>query len=317
MKSSNSKFTLGGGAFANGVLIKSPHFLAVAKREADGKISVFSQHFESLSERFKFLTWPFIRGLALLLEIIRLLITSRKYIKIPHGEFKKPKAGRPFLQKTNFCWPILIALTFLFFIFLKIQDLVGNLKFFLGSKGVIIISEILFWIFILVICFLFLRFSKKGVILQYHGAEHKSINAYEAEVKLTPKQALKFSRINLRCGTTLLWFIIIVDVALLAFLTYLPIWPKGLLANLILIIGLFVLLFSVAFEVVRSALKYHHLWLGKILLWPALQLQKIATKEPILEQLEVALSALKLVLKKEKEFYYFVRLRRTKSYRSV
>ncbi len=302
MRLSNSKFVLGGAAFASGVLIKSPHFLTVGMRVPNDKISVYLEHLENLSERNKFLTKPFIRGMILLLEVFRLLIVSRKYRKVPLEELEKPKPKKNFLQKIDFCWFILIAFTILFFIFLKIQDLVRNLQFILGQVGIVIVSEVLFYIFILAICLLFLRFKRYGIILQYHGAEHKSINAYEAGIKLDPKKVLQFSRVNLRCGTTLLWFLMIIDIFLLSFSTFLPIWPKGLFLNLVLIIVLFFFLFSISFEVMMLALRYSHIWLGKILLWPALQLQKIGTKEPNIEQIEVALAALEKVLKEEKKY---------------
>ncbi len=302
MKLSNSKFILGGAAFLNGVLIKSPHFLVVAKRTSEKKISVSSQKLENITVQYKILSFPFIRGLALLLDIIRLLVVSRKYRKVFKEGKEKLKFKKNFSQKIDSCWFILIAFTILFFIFLKIQDFVGNLEFILGQEGIIIVSEILFYFIILSISLIFIRFRRQGIILQYHGAEHKSINAYESGAKLSAKKVSEFSRIHLRCGTTLLWFIMIVDVFLLSFLTYLPILPQGLFLNLILIIVLYFLLFSISFEIMMLVIKYSYFWLGKILLWPALQLQKASTKEPSLEQVEVALCALKEVLKKEKGY---------------
>ena len=128
-------------------------------------------------------------------------------------------------------------------------------------------------------------------LFEYHGAEHKTISAYEAGVDLTPANAQVFSRLHPRCGTSFLLVVMIVAVFVFA--------PVGLPAWYVLlatrVIGV-PLVTGLSFEVIRFAGRHRGRGWVQAIIWPGMQLQKLTTREPDLEQLEVAVAALDAVL---------------------
>ena len=128
-------------------------------------------------------------------------------------------------------------------------------------------------------------------VFEYHGAEHKAIACLEAGADLTPGQAQGFSRLHPRCGTSFL--LIVMVVAIFAFAPIgLPAW-YWLVATRILGVPLIV---GVSFEVIRLTARHRSRGWARALIWPGMQLQKLTTREPDLDQLAVAIAALDAVL---------------------
>jgi uncharacterized protein YqhQ len=131
-------------------------------------------------------------------------------------------------------------------------------------------------------------------VFQYHGAEHKAINAYEAGEELTPETAQRFSLIHPRCGTAFLLWVMVIGVFVFALFGRLP-W-YWLIASRI---ALLPLIAGIAYELIRFAGKHQGNRILMTLLAPGLWLQRLTTREPTLDQLEVSIRALRDVLERE------------------
>ena len=128
-------------------------------------------------------------------------------------------------------------------------------------------------------------------LFQYHGAEHKVISCYEAGLPLTPANAQGFSRLHPRCGTSFLLVVMIVAIFVFA--------PVGLPAWWILLLTRVIgvpLVTGISFEVIKFAGRNHGKAWVQLIIWPGMQLQKLTTREPEDEQVEVAITGLEAVL---------------------
>jgi uncharacterized protein YqhQ len=128
-------------------------------------------------------------------------------------------------------------------------------------------------------------------VFEYHGAEHKTISCYEADLELTPENAQRFSRLHPRCGTSFLLIVMIVAIFVFA--------PIGLPAWYLLVLTRIVgvpLIAGISFEIIKFAGRNRRRRWVRTVMFPGLQLQKLTTREPDLEQLAVAIAAMKAVL---------------------
>ena len=131
-------------------------------------------------------------------------------------------------------------------------------------------------------------------LFQYHGAEHKTIACHEAGLALTPEHAQRFSRLHPRCGTSFLLVVMVVAIFVFAPLG-LPAW-YWLIATRILGVPLVA---GLSYEVIRATARHRGAGWARLVTWPGMQLQKLTTREPDPDQLEVAIAALVAVLENE------------------
>jgi uncharacterized protein YqhQ len=145
-------------------------------------------------------------------------------------------------------------------------------------------------------------------VFQYHGAEHKSIATFEAGMELTVENARKFTTLHPRCGTSFVFFLILVSILLFsAVFTIIPIGTNlpPILRHVVAVLFKIVLMFPVAgisYELIKASGKCSDQWWAKAMAAPGMMLQKLTTKEPDDQQLEVALSSIKAVLYLEEKF---------------
>jgi uncharacterized protein YqhQ len=131
-------------------------------------------------------------------------------------------------------------------------------------------------------------------VFQYHAAEHKAINAYEAGVELTPENTQKFSLIHPRCGTSFLFWVVVISAFVYAPFGRLP-WYYVILTRALLLLPIA----GLAYELIRFAGKHQDSRVLMTLLAPGMWLQRLTTREPTLDQLEVSIRALREVLSLE------------------
>src|SRR5262249_42738917 len=131
-------------------------------------------------------------------------------------------------------------------------------------------------------------------VFEYHGAEHKAIAAYENDVELTPEAADKFTTAHVRCGTN---FLLTVMVVAIVVYTFIP--TPNFLAIIVSRLALIPLIAGLAYEVIRLAAKNMQRRWVRIVMAPGLWLQKLTTRTPDLEQLEVAIASLRAVMTAE------------------
>ena len=192
---------------------------------------------------------------------------------------------------------IVLALAFAIVLFFLIP--VGLTSLIKGSLGG---SAVLFWVveglvrtgIFLGYMLLLSRLRDLRRVFEYHGAEHKTISCYEAGMELTPVNAQRFSRLHPRCGTSFLLIVMIVAIFVFA--------PIGLPAWYWLVVTRIVgvpLIAGISFELIKFAGRNRSRRWVRALMWPGLKLQLLTTREPDLDQLEVAIASLQAVLELE------------------
>lgn len=299
---SGEETLVGGQAVMEGVMMRSPHAWGIAIRKPTGEITTHSAKLQRPSEKHKWLGWPFIRGLATLGQAMKLGFMASKFslnvgmeeIAREEGE-KKPEIGS---------WAIIgsTVVSVGFFIFMykfvplaaasKIQDhwhaLNNNFAFVLVD-GLIRIA-----LFLLFIWGISLWDDIKRVY-RYHGAEHKTVFAFEDNGMPSVADAQKYSTYHPRCGTSFL-----MTIMLLSIVVYAPFPVHGFLAKLALRVAFLPVIASVSYEMIRFSAKHGKSFFS-LLTKPGLWLQRITTQPPTDEQVECAIKALDLAMELEKK----------------
>ena len=294
---------VGGQAVLDGVMMKHEDHIGIAVRRENGEIAVEESTFVSKRQKVKFFNLPIIRGVVNMIEMLSLSVkTLNKSAEMSGIEeelqeskfekWMKKHFGKGILDIVMFIATILgIALSLFLFVFLPsfltslIEDLAGVT---LGGWKNIIEGFMKIFIFIGYLC-LCLLMKDIRTTFRYHGAEHKTIFCYEAGEELTPENVKKYKRFHPRCGTSFMFVIILISIAI----AFLPIFPwENKLLRFAVKLAFLPLLVGLSFEFIRFAGKHDNIF-TRILSAPGLWMQRITTKEPTLEQIEVAIHALK------------------------
>jgi len=286
---------IGGQAVLEGVMMRGPRNWAVAVRKPDGEIAQVARPIDPLMARHWTLRLPVVRGVVALGESLaigfRALSVSANYAAAEEadGDGEPAEIGR---WAIFFSFAIAIGFALMLFkvspaLITKVLPVSG------GGQFVIVEGLIRVAIFIAYLSLLTLIPSLRRVF-QYHAAEHKAINAYEAGDELTPENAQRHSLIHPRCGTAFLLWVMVIGVFVFATLGELD-WQWLILSR----IALLPVIAGIAYELIRYAGKHQDNRMLMTLLAPGLWLQRLTTREPTLDQLEVSIRALREVLERE------------------
>jgi uncharacterized protein YqhQ len=290
---------VGGQAVLEGVMMRGPGNWAVAVRKPDGEIAQVSQPIDSLMARHWALRLPIIRGVLALGESLaigfRALSISANYAaQEPAKEGEDTEEVSTELSRGALIFAFAVAIGFALVLFKVTPALITN-WLPIKSTGWFVIVEglIRVTIFILYISLISLLPDLKRVF-QYHAAEHKAINAYEAGEPLEPEVVQRYSLIHPRCGTAFMLWVMVIAVFVFAFFGR-PVW-YWLIASRILLLPLIA---GIAYELIRFAGKHQGNRVLMTLLAPGMWLQRLTTRQPSLDQIEVSIRALKEVLQLE------------------
>ena len=288
---------IGGQAVLEGVMMRSPSSWAVAVRKPDGDIAQVVNGIDSPMARRGIWRLPIVRGVIALGESLaigfRALAISANYAaQDPSAE--KDAEVKTELSRGQLIFAFAIAIGFAVMLFKVTPALITDLLP-IDTTGVFVIVEgaIRVTLFIAYLALISLLPDLRRVF-QYHAAEHKAINAYEAGEELTPERVQLHSKIHVRCGTAFLLWVMVIAIFVFAFFGR-PHWYWLILTR----IALLPLIAGLAYELIRFAGKHSDnrwvLWL----LAPGLWLQRLTTREPTLDQIEVSIRALQQVLERE------------------
>jgi uncharacterized protein YqhQ len=289
--------TVGGQAVLEGVMMRSPSSWAVAVRKPDGKIAQVCRPISSPMARRRIYRLPVVRGVVALGESLaigfRALAISAQYAAQEEGEDGEVSTE---LSRGQIIFAFAISIGFAVMLF-KVGPALITSRIGLKSTGAFVIVEglIRVTIFILYLLLISLLPDLRRVF-QYHAAEHKAINAYEAGEELTPERVQRFSLIHPRCGTAFLLWVMVIAIFVFAFFGR-PAW-YWLIATRILLLPVIA---GIAYELIRFAGKHQENRLLMVLLAPGLWLQRLTTRQPTLDQIEVSIQALQDVLERERE----------------
>ncbi|HEV2310614.1 MAG TPA: DUF1385 domain-containing protein [Acidimicrobiia bacterium] len=280
---------LGGQAVVEGVMMRGERSYAVAVRAPDGSIELDVRDAPTWADRWSRI--PIARGVAALAESLSLgfrALTWSADRQLPEEERLSPRAMG---------WTIGGALVFFTALFIVIPTLVN--QGFAGALGLggvaanVAEGAIRLAIFIGYLVLISLLPNIRRVF-QYHGAEHKSIAAYERGAELTPEAAQRFSTEHVRCGTNFLLTVMVVTIVVYAFIGHTSLgWM--ITARILLL----PLIAGLSYEVIRFAAGHMDRRAVRVLMTPGLALQRLTTREPTLDQLEVGLASLRAVLSAE------------------
>ncbi len=291
-----SQFYYGGQAVIEGVMMRGRRRLAVAVRNPQGAIVVHEEPLPPRIYQGLITRMPFVRGLVLLWDALvlgtRALMWSADVAAAetaPAGETPpSPFAGPLAWGMMAFSLALGIGLFFL------VPTAVANrLEVWLGlSKTFSALLEGLLRLALFIAYLVAIgRLPDIRRVFAYHGAEHKTINAYEAGAALTPESVARFSTLHTRCGTSFLLFVLVISILLFVPLQF-DSWYLRLVSRLLLI----PVVAGIAYEFLRFSTRYRKNPLIRFLITPGLALQKLTTREPDLAMLEVAIAALRPVL---------------------
>lgn len=270
------KFHLGGQAIIEGVLIRSPKWLAMAARTPKGKIVTKRDKFISATEKHKMLALPFLRGIIHLWEMLVVGMRALTWSANQQGE-EEELGGFELFITFAFAFLLTIGLFVvlpyylaLFFsppeeFLFGVVDGVARLAVFLG--------------------YLIAIGAMKDVrrMFQYHGAEHMAVHCVEAKKKLTVNNVKRYPPEHPRCGTSFLVYVVAVSIVVFSLIRS-PHW----FVNVPLRIVLIPVVAGVSYELLKFSAK--HKWM-RVLTFPGIWAQKLTTKKPDARQIEVAIAA--------------------------
>jgi len=280
-----------------GVMMRSPNFWGMAVRTPTGDVYTQTQPFNSITRKSKLFRLPLIRGFLSLAESLWLGMKALALsTNIALGEEED-------LSKKEIAATMIFGLGLAFLLFLAAPVLgTKGLGLLLGSglenpilfnivEGVIRIA--IFMLYLLGITAVSKDIRR---FFAYHGAEHKAIKVYERGEELVPENARKLDTSHVRCGTSFVLYVLVLSILVFSLLP-LDWWVAAVLSRVIVI----PLVAGIAFEFIMWSAKKENNPVVKALIWPGLQLQKLTTREPTDDQVEVAMTSLKKVLTAEEE----------------
>jgi uncharacterized protein YqhQ len=288
----SSNAAIGGQAVLEGVMMRGPSNWALAVRKPNGEIAEVNRPIQSVMLRHWVFRLPIIRGVIALGESLaigfRALAISANYAA---QEEDADDDVQTELSRGALIFAFAIAIGFALMLFKVTPALITSwlpietTGWFVIVEGMIRVA--LFIGYLLIISLL----PDLRRVFEYHAAEHKVINAYEAGEELVPERVQRFSLIHPRCGTAFLLWVMVIAIFVFAFLGRPPL--PWLIASRILLLPLIA---GLAYELIRFAGKHTGNRVLMALLAPGLWLQRLTTRQPSLDQLEVSIRALKEVL---------------------
>lgn len=279
----------GGQALIEGVMIRSRTHVVMCVRQPSNEISTHVEKINSLSERHRILRVPFIRGIIALFETLYLgvkgIFFSANAVlgeeeKFTYKELAIAIVLAILMSAFFFVIPFLLA-SLLNLVGLPLSGLLFNVV-----EAVIRISIFLSYLALISL------WGEVRRVLQYHGAEHKTINAHEAGVELDVSNVKKFSRLHPRCGTSFIFIVVLVSIFLFFIMP-----DYGFFVRLAYRILLIPVIGSLSYELLRLSNRYRHSIIMRALTAPGLAFQRLTTREPDDDMLEVAIKAVQEVSK--------------------
>ena len=304
---SGEETLVGGQAVLEGVMMRSPHAWGIACRKPSGEVLTHSEPLERLSEKHKWMGWPVIRGVITLGHAMTLGFRALRFSANvaldelqPEAERGNPEKKRLEISGWIAAVNIILSVGFLIFMY-KFLPLVATteLKRVNPVFGEQIIFNLVDGIIRLVLFLLFIwgtsLWKEIHRVYEYHGAEHKTVFAFENGDPLDTRSVQKYSTYHPRCGTSFLMTVMIISI-----LVYMAIPVTTFLARFAVRIALLPVIAGLSYEIIRFAAK-HRGSLFALMTAPGLWLQRITTKPPSDDQAECAIVALDQAMSLEKQ----------------
>ena len=292
------KSKIGGQAVLEGVMMKAPNKIAIAVRRSNGEIEIESKEISSVKDKYPILKLPVLRGIVTFGETmvlgIKSLMASAQLYGEEEEEYKPSKVESWISQKTGIniddvmvFFALITAIGFAILLFMIAPALLTKFVSRAVDSNLIksliegVIRLTAFIIYILLIS----RMKDIKRVFQYHGAEHKTIHCYEHGEELTVENARKYTTLHPRCGTAFLLIVMIISIVAFSFLEW-----NNIIVRIVTKLLLLPFIAGISYEIIKWAGASESKWVN-VVMYPGLMLQKLTTKEPDDEQLEVAICA--------------------------
>jgi len=286
---------VGGQAVLEGVMMRSPGNWSVAVRTPAGSIAQVTRPIDSAMARHWALRLPIVRGVIALGESLaigfRALAISANYAAQEEGEDGQEVETE--LSRGALIFAFAIAIGFALMLFKLTPGFLTELLPVKGTWFALVEGLIRIGILVAYLALISLLPDLRRVF-QYHGAEHKAINAYEAGEELEPETVQRYSLIHPRCGTAFLLWVMVIAIFVYAFFGR-PAWYWLIVERILCLLPIA----GIAYELIRFAGKHTGNRVLMTVLAPGLWLQRLTTREPSLDQVEVSIRALRDVLELE------------------
>lgn len=301
--------SIGGQAVLEGVMMRGPKDIATAVRKSDGEIVIDKKPVSSIIQKYKFLKIPVLRGVVNFIESmvvgVKCLMFSADLYDVEGEEAYEPSKFEKWLddkfgdkiKDIAIYAAVVIALIMGVGLFMLLPTvLVGFLKPLIHHTVLLNLAEgVVRMLIFLVYMLLVSRMRDIQRVFEYHGAEHKTIAAYEHGEELTVENARKYTRLHPRCGTSFLLIVMVISIIFFSFLR----WDNAF-QRIVFRLLLLPVVAGVSYEIIKFAGRSKNKCVA-LLTKPGLWLQKLTTREPDDSQLEVAIAALKAVIPENKE----------------
>ena len=277
---------VGGQAVIEGVMMRGFGKVATAVREPGGNINVQIKTVNSIADRYPILKLPIMRGAVSLFESLMLGMKSLSFSAQAAGEEDEQLSDRELIAT------IIFAIALACVLFLAIPTFAAKFFHTLTDDPIILNLAEGFLRLIIFLVYLFAISQMKDIqrVFQYHGAEHKTIFCYEADMPLTVENVKKFPRLHPRCGTAFLLIVMLVSIFVFAFLGWPELWIR-ILSRIILL----PLVAGLSYEIIRFSARSQNSFV-RLAIMPGLWLQYLTTREPDGSMIEVAIKSLEAVI---------------------
>lgn len=291
---------IGGQAVIEGIMMRNGDKYSVAVRTPSNEIEVVLEEYESFAPSKRLLSIPFIRGIfsfidSLILGTRTLTYSASFYEEVDEKHTEKPKLlDRIFgdhAEKVLTTFTVILSVAIAIGLFMLLPYFASQfLKRWIVSETMIAVAEgvIRIVIFVLYIVLITCMKDIKRVFM-YHGAEHKCINCIEKAYPLTVENVKKMSKQHKRCGTSFLFFVIIISVVLFIFIRV-----DDPIMRVVVRLLLIPVIAGISYEIIRLAGR-SNLLIVRILSAPGMWMQRLTTKEPDDDMIEVAIAAVNAV----------------------
>jgi len=302
LETGEEEILVGGQAVLEGVMMRSPHAWGIAVRKPSGAIVSHSEPLDRPSDKHKWMAWPVVRGVITLGHAMALGFKALRFsANAALDEMPINEEGKT-VQISGWMVAVNAIISVAFFIFMykflplvaatelkKVSPAFGNQIIFNVVDGVIRLA--LFLLFIWGVSL----FADIKRVYQYHGAEHKTVFAFEAHDPMQPSAVQKYSTFHPRCGTSFLMTVMLISIVIYCLIPVTTFWARfGIRVALLPVIA------GLSYEMIRFAAKHRGSFFA-LMTAPGLWLQRITTQTPSDDQVECAIDALNQAMELESQ----------------
>ena len=309
MKPPGQFTSIGGQAVIEGVMMLAPHFIAVAVRKPNQRIVIKNTPYLGLAQRFPVFRKPVLRGIVMLIESMVQGISALSYSaniaaedETSGEELSKLAIALSIASAVVLGLALFVALPHLLTALTTSSQVTAKSPWFHLVDGVFKMAILLAYVYLIALM------NDIHRVFQYHGAEHKSIYAFEAGKELTVENARPYTTLHPRCGTSFLLFLVVISI--IVFSIVFPLFGLTQFSTipfvnhaLMVVVKIFLMIpvAGLSYEFIKMCACRMDNAVFRAMIWPGMVLQRLTTREPSDDQLEVALASLRHVLRMEKE----------------